>query len=136
MSYLDQILDRFGHDGDKVIYELYLQNNIMELCSFNIDDFEEIYYSIFDDEVEELEEYVDIFDEDFNDRISLFYSEILHDCKEQYSYVRFLCEIHKTQWPVIIEKNQEIQNIRKEVRIFDYYNKLKSGSIIKRIIPE
>ena len=140
MSYLDQILDQLGEDADKCIYELYLQNHLEELCDITVDDFEDVYFALFDDNVSDLEEEngmlfdIELYD-DYKERMDILYKELLYEAGETYSYVRFLCEIDKKQWADIIERNMEVQKTKKDVRIFEYYNKLRNGRIIKRQIP-
>lgn len=134
MSYLNQILDRLGEDSDVCIYELYLQNNLNRFCNIKIEDFEDIYFALFDDSVDDLENATEIIFnselyEDYNERIKILYNELLYDCNEYYSYVRFLAEIDKKQWPDIIEKNVELQKIKIESRVFDFYNKLRTGRL-------
>jgi len=135
MSYLDQILDQFGEEGDKVIYGLHLQNNLEEFCGISLDEYEEIYFSLFDDDVQELSDYNVEDIDDYHDRMEIFYTELIIECRERYSYVRFLAEISRKQWADIIEKNMEVQKIKVDVRIFNYYNNLKNGHIITWKIP-
>jgi len=139
MSYLDQILDKLGENADECLYELYLQNHLEELCEISIEDFEEVYFALFDDDINDLEnngmsEDLELYD-DYDERMNILYTELLQECTEKYSYVRFLCEIDKKKWADIIERNLEVTKTKKDVRIFEFYNKLRNGRIITREIP-
>ena len=108
MSYIDQILDRYGDEGDKVFYELYCQNNLNKLSNLSVETFEDIYYAF---DIEEYEEYIDI-----------LLSEIVASAMEEYSYVKFLAEIPKSQWNDIITENlNNYQKKTKSKRIYDFY---------------
>jgi hypothetical protein len=127
MSHMDEILDRFGHEGDKVFYELYCQNNLVKFSKISVDEFEDIYYALFDDEITKFlsikEEITDEFDiEEYEEYIDILLTELVGSAMEEYSYVRFLAEIPKSQWPDIIKENLECyQKKTKSQRIFDFY---------------
>jgi len=124
---MDEILDRFGHEGDKVFYELYCQNNLVKFSKISVDEFEDIYYALFDDEITKFlsikEEITDEFDiEEYEEYIDILLTELVGSAMEEYSYVRFLAEIPKSQWPDIIKENLECyQKKTKSQRIFDFY---------------
>lgn len=137
MSYLDQILDQLNEDADLCVYELYLQNNISTLCNMSLDYFEDVYYALFDDELDELEENknsisLNSYDE-FHECIDILYSQMIYECSENYSYVRFLAEIDKKEWDNIIHENLNIQNISKDDKVFEFYRKLRNNKINTKI---
>jgi len=127
MNYMDQILDRYGSEGDKVFYELYLQNNLSKFSTITVEEFEDIYYALFDDELSKFtkvkEELSDEFDiEQFDEYVDILLTEIAKSAAETYSYVRFLAEIPKEQWNDIINENiNGYQKKSKVQRIYDFY---------------
>jgi len=126
MEYMDQILDRFGHEGDKVFYELYCQNNMSKFSMMTTEDFEEIYYALFDDEITKflkIEENLEDFKiDDYEEYVNIILTELIASAMDEYSYVRFLAEVPKEMWNDIIKENVEgYQRKTKSQRIFDFY---------------
>lgn len=127
MSYMDQILDRYGSEGDKVFYELYLQNNLVEFSPISADEFEDIYYALFDDDFTKFsnikENLTNTFDiEQFDEYVDILLSEIVKSAGENFSYVKFLAEIPKDRWNDIINENlNNYQKKSKVQRICDFY---------------
>lgn len=134
MSYLNQILDKLKDNADLCVYELYIQNNLERFCTISSEDFEDVYYALFDDNISDLELAeniildIELFD-DFNERIDILYKELIYECTKTYSYVRFLAEVDKSKWDDIINKNIALQDIKKETRIFNFYKKLRAGQL-------
>ena len=136
MSYLDQILDRFKDNADEVVYELFIQNNILEFTTLDVETFEDIYFALFDDEVKDLIEFekdirVSEDSEDFIERINILFAEVMESGKEGYSYVKFLAEIPKSQWSDIITQNVEEAKKGKMHRVFEFYNNLRKKEKVK-----
>jgi len=126
MNYIDDILDRYGDEGDKIFHELYCQNNLNKLSNLTVEDFEDIYYSLFDDEINKflkVEEELEDFDiEEYEEYVNIILTEIVGSAMEEYSYVRFLAEIPKEQWNDIITENiNGYQKKTKSQRIYDFY---------------
>jgi hypothetical protein len=126
MSYIDEILDRYGEEGDKVFYELYCQNNLIKFSKITVEEFEDIYYALFDDEINKflkVEEELNNFDiEEYEEYVDIILTEVVGSAMEEYSYVRFLAEIPKSQWNDIVTENiNNYQKKTKPQRIFDFY---------------
>lgn len=133
MNYMDQILDRYGSEGDTIFYELYLQNNLAKYSTIGVEEFEDIYYALFDDELTKFlkvkEELSDEFDiQQFDEYVDILLSEIVKSASEGYSYIKFLAEVPKEKWNEIINENlNKYQKKSKVERIFDFYSdKLKN----------
>lgn len=126
MNYIDEILERYNDEGDKIVHELYCQNNINTLSNLTVDDFEDIYYALFDDEIDKLlkaEGELNNFNiEEYEEYIDILLTELVGSAMEEYSYVKFLAEIPKTQWNDIITENiNGYQKKSKSQRIYDFY---------------
>lgn len=126
MSYIDQILDRYNNKSDEILYELYCQNNLTNFSKLTSEEFEDIYYALFDDDINKflnIEDNIEEFDiEEYEEYINIILDEIVASAMEEYSYVKFLAEIPKSQWNDIITENiNNYQKKSKPQRIYDFY---------------
>ena len=133
-SYIDSILDLYGKHGERIIWELYLQNNLVEYCTFTKDDFDEIYFGLFDiieflisDEfVHNPENQNDdmLYDSDFCD---IIYDELIDDAKNNYTLKQFIEDIDKSKWIGIIEESLITNEEKINLKIYNF-NKEKYGT--------
>ena len=127
---MDEILDRINEDGmEMVFYEMFCENNMLKLSGFSIDDFEEIYYALFDDDLSDLSK-ASVFIEsanqgDFDERIDIIYFEILDTVFEKYSIARFLEENDRSKWNEIVDTYLSLRGINKDKIIFNFYKTLQ-----------
>lgn len=142
MNYVDQFLDQLGDVTDQAIHELYCENHLFKWCHISVDEFEDIYYSLFDDNLSDLEKGAEsiLYDaelyDDYEERINLLYKELLGKSMETYSYIRFLCEIPKEDWNNIIYWNIELKKtLKKDEVVFNFYKELRNGHKLKGEIP-
>jgi len=132
MEQIDEILDRINEDGvENVFYEMYCENNMLKLSSFNLDDFEEIYFALFDDNISSLEKANSFINcannNEFNERIDIIYYEILDTAFEKYSKDDFLKENKRETWNVIMDSYIELKKSHRDDIIFNIYRILQKN---------
>jgi hypothetical protein len=131
MEYMDEILDRINSEGiENVFYEMFCENNMLRLSGFNIDDFEEIYYALFDDDISDLKKASNFVmmanDGDFNERMDIIYYEILDTAYDNYSIARFLTENDRSTWNSIINEYISTRDTHIENIVFNFYKTLQT----------
>ena len=131
MEYMDEILDRINSEGiENVFYEMFCENNMLRLSGFNIDDFEEIYYALFDDDISDLKmasNFVMMANNgDFNERMDIIYYEILDTAYDNYSIARFLTENDRSTWNSIINEYISLRGTHIENIVFNFYKTLQT----------
>lgn len=131
MEYMDEILDRINSEGiENVFYEMFCENNMLRLSGFNIDDFEEIYYALFDDDISDLKKASNFVmmanNGDFNERMDIIYYEILDTAYDNYSIARFLTENDRSTWNSIINEYISTRDTHIENIVFNFYKTLQT----------
>jgi hypothetical protein len=132
MDSMDEILDRINEDGiENVFYEMFCENNMLKLSGFNLDDFEEIYYALLDDDVSDLKKastFIELSnDGEFNERIDIIYFEILDTAYEKYSIARFLEENERSSWNNIIDTYLSLKGIHRDEIVINFYKILQKS---------
>lgn len=132
MDSIDEILDRINEDGiENVFYEMFCENNMLKLSGFNIDDFEEIYYALFDDDVSDLKKasaFIELSNNgEFNERIDIIYFEILDTAFEKYSIARFLVENERSSWNNIIDNYLSLKGTHRDEIVINFYKILQKS---------
>lgn len=139
VNYLDSVLDMYGNLGAFVIWELYLQVNLLKYCDFDNESFDEVYYSLFIDDIEILAT-LDLSDKDNVDDLEyceILYAELLDQAKYNYPIAKFTEEIQKSDWAKIIEDSQQINEQPINITVYNFYQgKYGSDNKSTRIIKE
>jgi len=122
-NYLDNIIDKYGIIGDTVLWELYLQVNLTKYCDYNQDAFDEIYYSLFIDDIEVLKTLNLSLEENEEDieYCKILYNELLSIAKYNYPIASFMDDIQKSEWIKIINDSQIINEQPINITIYNFY---------------
>jgi hypothetical protein len=127
------ILDRINSIGyPKTVYEVYCEHNAFKLSKITIDEFEDIFFSLFDDDVEELIDLNLNDSEDYHERIEIIYNEIIESAMENFKFNDFIELIPEDEWSNIITACSRSYLSELDDYIFENYKKLReNGHIIE-----
>ena len=136
MEYIDEILDRINSEGiESVFYDLYCENNMLKLSNFNLDDFEEIYFALFDEDVSSLEKasrFLELANNgEFEERIDIIYYEILDTAFEKYSFKDFIANNPRETWNKIMDEHIKMKAFNKQELVFHFYKVLQKNPALK-----
>jgi len=120
VNYIDDILDIYGMQGDAIIWELYLQNNLVKYCNLTKGQFYDIYYSLFLNDIENFKT-LNLEIDDTEECCEIIYSELLDQAKAKYPIADFINEIDKKEWISIIKDSKEINEQPINLTIYNFY---------------
>ena len=120
-NYINQILDLYGTQDCSIIWELYIQNNLAKYCKFTKDDFYEIYYSLFLDEMEKFKTIDVSKDQESEEYCEIVYGELLDDAKHNYPIADFIRDVPKDEWISIIKDSRPINDMPINITIYNFY---------------
>lgn len=136
----DLILDRINKVGyARTVYEIYCEHNAFTLSNITLDEFEDIFLSLFDDELDDLINnkleinQLSLEDaEDYHERVEIIYHEVIESALINYTFKQFLEDISESEWASIITNCHESYLCELDDYIFENYKLLKrNGHIIK-----
>lgn len=133
MESINLILDRINSIGfDKTVYEIYCEHNAFKLSKITVDEFEDIFFSLFDDDIEDLilnKESLNLLkieeSEDYQERIGIIYDEIIESALSNYTFEQFINEIPEDEWSNIISNCSSSYLSELDEYIFENYRKLR-----------
>jgi hypothetical protein len=136
---INLILDRINSIGyAKTVYEVYCEHNAFKLSKITIDEFEDIFFSLFDDDIDDLIMLDDMKisqledSEDYHERIEIIYNEIIDSAFDNFKFEQFLKDIPESEWSNIIKIGSASYLSELDDYIFENYKKLRSnGHIIE-----